>query len=50
MSSFLGKAAKAYREVEHTKLDALKVDPGLDPITTDPVSVGPIWWPRSSAR
>ncbi|MEU3623492.1 hypothetical protein BS329_27640 [Amycolatopsis coloradensis] len=42
LGDLLGKAAKAYREVENTNLDALKVDPGLDPITPDPASVGPI--------
>ena len=42
MGALLGKAAKAYRAVEHENTGALKVDPGLDAVTPDAPSPGAV--------
>ncbi|KFZ80823.1 hypothetical protein ED92_10860 [Amycolatopsis sp. MJM2582] len=36
LGGLLGAAAKAYREVEHTNLAALKTDPGLGSVSAPP--------------
>ncbi|WP_020634920.1 hypothetical protein [Amycolatopsis alba] len=36
LGGLLGTAAKAYREVEHTNLAALKADPGLSLVSPPP--------------
>ena len=40
LSDSLGKAAQAYRAVEHSNMTALKVDPGTDAVTPDPPAAG----------
>ncbi len=40
LGDLLGKAAEAYRAVEHSTVEALKTDPGWDAVTPDPPSVG----------
>ncbi|MDX3187762.1 hypothetical protein PV458_05070 [Streptomyces sp. MN03-5084-2B] len=40
LGDLLGKAAKAYRAVEHDNTAALKEDPGWDSVTPDPPMLG----------
>lgn len=40
LGDLLGKAAAAYRAVEHSNTDALKTDPGLDAVTPDEPTLG----------
>ncbi|SEP21300.1 hypothetical protein [Amycolatopsis saalfeldensis] len=40
LADTLGKAAQAYRAVEHGNTAALKVDPGTDAVTPDPPMAG----------
>ncbi|NBH10965.1 hypothetical protein [Amycolatopsis sp. SID8362] len=42
LGDLLGKAAAAYRAVEHSNADALKSDPGWDAVTPDEPTVGAV--------